>query len=143
MNDLHNKHGPESGFGKSFSMRSRDGTGGMPRDGTTLNFRGGVYCFSLLEEAAMPCKRLISLPRDKIARKTYSYAEKMPRDAIQRMPRDAVTAVAAGFTTGNAEPVFLPARQAQIRGKTRFRWRTTIGVYRPFGAVMGEVCPVW
>ena len=139
MNDLHNKHGPETGSGCCVSTRSRDGTGGMPRDGTTPYPRDGLYCIPQAVASMLPCKRLVSLPRDKIARKIHTSAEKMPRDAIRRMPRDAVTAVVAG--SGNAEPVFLPARQAQIRGKTGFRWQKTIGVNRPSGAVMGEVCP--
>lgn len=133
MNKLHNKHGPDPDIGYEVSRRSRDGTGRMPRDGIDGKPSDWTIGRSRDGTARRPRDGTAKIPSDGIVR--------MPRDGIFRMPRDSTIKPMGSIVINHFYLISQLPRDAQIRGKTRSKWRKTIQKNRVFGPVMGEVRP--
>ncbi len=79
--------------------------------------------------------------RDGTCRMPRDATTRMPRDWITGLPRDATLMADGSIVNGPFKPEKRLSGIWRIRGKTYFRRRKIVRVNRPYGPVMGEVCP--
>ena len=131
------------------ALRPRDGTSRMPRDGIAMMQHGRSPGRIRDGTTGLPCDAALArlhgsttaFPNDTSAGFSQCGMTRMPRDTIIRRPRDTIVVQAGSTLVSHFLLICQLSRDALIRGKTRFRWRETITVCRPYGTVKGEVCP--